>query len=381
MNNLVVLQREYGQSIWIDFISRDALVSGELANWVDRGVLGLTSNPAIFAKAILTGKTYDQDIARLLAQGKTAPQIYEALALEDIATAADLLRPVYDRTDGLDGYVSLEVSPHLAHDTAGTVSEARRLFAALGRPNVMIKVPGAPEGIPAIAALIGSGININVTLLFAISAYEAAANAYLDGLEAWARAGGDAHKVASVASFFVSRLDAVIDSALKGQPDEPALRGRAGVANTKLAYTRFQQIFSGPRWERLAARGARVQRPLWASTSTKNPAYPDTMYVDDLIGPHTVNTVPPQTLVAFLDHGKMAPTLTEGVADARALMAPLSPRPQGGGGVPACGVARLAAAGIDLGQVTDGLLAAGVKAFADAFDELISTLHRKVHCV
>jgi transaldolase len=359
MNDLAALQQVYGQSIWIDFISRDALVSGELAKWIERGVLGLTSNPAIFAKAILTGKTYDDDIARLLAEGRTAEQIYETLAVADIRAAADLLRPVYERTDGLDGYVSLEVSPHLAHDTAGTISDARRLFAAVDRPNLMIKVPGTPEGIPAIATLIGSGINVNVTLLFAISAYAAAADAYLDGLEAFANAGGDPHRVASVASFFVSRLDAVIDGALAGHPDEAALHGRAGVANTRLAYVEFQRIFSGSRWGALLARGARVQRPLWASTSTKNPAYRDTMYVDDLIGPHTVNTVPPPTLTAFLEHGKLAPTLTEGVGDARTLMA------------------RLAASGIDLNEVTEGLLAAGVKAFAAAFDELMAALESK----
>jgi transaldolase len=361
MNRLVTLRQEYGQSIWIDFISRDALVSGDLARLVDDGVLGLTSNPSIFEKSIASGKSYDSQIGSLAAQAKPALEIYEALALADIAAAADLMRPVYERTDGLDGYVSLEVSPHLAHDTAGTIADGKRLFAALGRPNVMIKVPGTPEGVPAIAELIGSGVNVNVTLLFGLDAYEAAANAYLDGLETLERAGGDVHRVASVASFFVSRLDTAVDKWLAGRPEEPALRGRAAVANAKLAYARFEQIFrAGSRWEKLAARGARVQRPLWASTSTKNPAYSDTLYVDELIGPHTINTMPPQTLAAYREHGRLAQTVTQGVAEAEALMT------------------QLARLGLDMGQVTQDLLDAGVKTFADAFDELLDGLKAKV---
>ncbi len=360
MNRLTALAQQYGQSIWIDFISRDALVSGELARFVEEGVLGLTSNPAIFEKAISAGRSYDADIAALAARGVPVLGIYEELALADIAAAADVMRPVYDRTDGLDGYVSLEVSPHLAHDTAGTIAAGKRLFAALNRPNVMIKVPGTPAGVPAIAELIGAGVNVNVTLLFALDAYEAAANAYLDGLESRAGAGRNVHAMASVASFFVSRLDTVVDKWLAGRPDEPALRGRAAIANAKLAYVRFERVFSGPRWERLAAMGARVQRPLWASTSTKDPHYPDTMYVDELIGPHTVNTVPPQTLVAFRDHGRLAQTVTEGVAEAQALMT------------------QLAELGMDMDVVTRDLLEAGIKAFADAYDQLLAGLQAKV---
>jgi transaldolase len=351
--------RELGQSVWIDFISREALTSGELARLVRDGVSGLTSNPAIFQRAILSGNSYDADIAKLAAQGKSAVEIYEALAMADIAMAADLLRPVYEQTKGLDGYVSLEVSPHLAYDTVGTIAEARRLFHTLGRPNVMIKVPGTPEGIPAIAELIGSGININVTLLFSLDAYEAAANAYLDGLERLARDGGNLQRVASVASFFVSRLDTAVDARLAGHPQAARLAGRTAVAYTKLAYARFQKIFAGPRWQALASQGARVQRPLWASTSTKNPAYPDTLYVDELIGPYTVNTMPPQTLAAFRNHGRVAERITQGLVEAEALLA------------------ELATIGIDLDKVTQELLDAGVKAFAEAFDQLLEGLQEK----
>jgi transaldolase len=362
MNHITALREQFGQSVWIDFISRDALVSGELARLVVDGVVGLTSNPTIFEKAISSGKTYDADIATLAGQGKPVKETYEALAMADITSAADLLRPVYDRSDGLDGYVSLEVSPYLAHDTAGTIAEAKRLFAAVSRPNLMIKVPGTPEGAPAIAELIGSGININVTLLFALDAYEAAALAYLDGLEAWAAKGGSVHRVASVASFFVSRVDTVVDKLLSGHPRETELRGRAAVANAKLAYARFGEIFSagGQRWQALAAKGARVQRPLWASTSTKNPNYRDTIYVDDLIGPHTVNTMPPQTLEAFQDHGRLAETVTAGVDEAKEALA------------------ALAAAGIAMDQVTQELLSAGVSSFSASFDQLLDGLKGKM---
>jgi len=359
-NRLVALQ-DYGQSVWYDNISRDILRSGELARLVaEDGVLGVTSNPTILEKAISSGKLYDADIAALASSGKTVKEIYEVLAIADIGAAADVLRPMYDRTDGVDGYVSLEVSPHLAHDTEGTVAEAKRLFKALARPNICIKVPATPEGIPAIAELIAAGLNINVTLIFALSAYEAVANAYLEGLERWGDRGGNPARIASVASFFVSRLDTVIDKQLVGHPDEEALRGRAAIANAKLAYARFQRIFAGPRWETLAARGGRVQRPLWASTSTKNPAYPDTIYADALIGPHTVDTMPPQTIVAFRDHGHLAETVTQGVAEAQASLA------------------RLSAIGVDMGGVTQGLLDAGVKAFSDSFDLLMAGLATKV---
>jgi transaldolase len=360
MNRITALREQFGQSVWIDFISRDALASGELARLVEDGVVGLTSNPTIFEKAISSGKSYDADIAALARGEKPVKEAYEALAMADITAAADLLRPVYDHSDGLDGYVSLEVSPHLAHDTAGTIAEAKRLFAAVSRPNLMIKVPGTPEGVPAIAELIGSGININVTLLFALDAYEAAAVAYLDGLDAWTAKGGDPHRVASVASFFVSRVDTAVDKQLSGHPRESELRGRAAVANAKLAYARFGQIFTGPRWQTLAANGARVQRPLWASTSTKNPNYRDTIYVDDLIGPHTVNTMPPQTLEAFRDHGRLAETVSASLDEAEEVLA------------------ALATAGIDMKQVTQELLRAGVASFSASFDQLLEGLRDKM---
>lgn len=359
MNRIIAL-RDYGQSVWLDFISRDALQAGEIAQGVADGILGLTSNPAIFEKAIATGQTYDADIARLAAEGRTVGEIYEALALADIAATADLLLPVYQRTAGLDGYVSIEVSPHLAHDTANTIAEARRLWSALARPNIMIKVPGTPEGVPAIRELIASGVNVNVTLLFSLAAYEAAAHAYIEGLEARVAAGQDVSRVASVASFFVSRVDTLVDKRLAGHPQEAALRGKAAVANAKLAYARFREIFSGPRWSALATVGARVQRPLWASTSTKDPSYPDTLYVDELIGPDTVNTMPPQTVKAFLDHGRLGLTLTEGVAETRAHLAALE------------------AIGIRMADVTDELLRQGVKLFAEAFDRLAAELAAKV---
>lgn len=360
MNNRLFELAQLGQSVWIDFISRDALRSGELAGYINDGVLGLTSNPAIFEKSMSKGSAYDDDIRRLAAEGKNPAQIFEALALADIREAADLLRPVYDRTQGLDGYASIEVSPGRAHDTAGTMVEAQRLWAGADRPNIFVKVPGTPEGMPAIRDLTAAGINVNVTLLFSIEAYEAAALAYIEGLEARAAAGQDVSRIASVASFFVSRVDSLVDKQLAGKPNADTLRGKAAVANAKLAYVRFQQLFSGARWEKLALLGARVQRPLWASTSTKDPSYRDTMYVDELIGPHTVNTMPPQTVDAFRDHGTVAVTVTQDVEGARASLAALE------------------AAGIHMDAVTDELLRQGVKLFAEAFDRLEAGLAQKV---
>lgn len=359
MNRLQQLQ-QLGQSIWLDFISRDALRSGELAARIESGVLGMTSNPAIFEKSMGSGNAYDADIAKLAKLDRSTLEIYETLALEDIAAASALLRPIYDQTDALDGYVSIEVSPRLARDTAGTVAEAKRLWKALNRPNIMIKIPGAPEGVPAIREAIAGGININVTLLFSIDAYEASALAYIEGLEQRAARGEDVSKVASVASFFVSRVDTLVDKLLKGKPEESALRGKAAIANAKLAYERFEQLFSGPRWDALAAKGARPQRPLWASTSAKDPSFPDTIYMDALIGAHTVNTAPPQTIDAFADHGVVAVTVTEGLDEARATLAQLD------------------ALGIRMDAVTDELLRDGVRLFAEAFDRLEAGLAKKV---
>jgi transaldolase / glucose-6-phosphate isomerase len=344
-----------GQSIWLDHIRRSFIASGELQAWIDRGLKGVTSNPSIFEKAIAGSTDYDDALRELVRQERSAQEIYEALVLEDITRAADLLRPVYDQTEGLDGYVSLEVDPALAHDTANTVAEAERLFRTLDRPNIMIKVPATPEGIPAIESLIAAGININVTLIFSLSQYEALANAYVAGLEKLAAAGGQLNRVASVASFFVSRVDTAVDRAL-GERDKPALQGKIAVANAKVAYDRARRIFDGDRWDQLAAQGARVQRLLWASTSTKNPRYPDTKYVSELIGPDTVNTVPPKTLDLFLDHGTVASTLCLGTEKARA------------------DLVQLAELGIDLDGVTQQLLDDGVASFAKAFKALMDSI-------
>jgi len=298
---------------------------------------------------------------KLAAEGRSVEEIYEALALEDIQKAADLLLPVYDETQGLDGYVSLEVSPTLAHNTHGTIEDARRLFTALDRPNVMIKVPATSEGIPAIETLISEGININATLMFSLNHYDAVAGAYIAGLEKLAAQEGDVSRVASVASFFVSRVDTAVDQALAaiGAPEAKPLLGTIAIANSKLAYARSRATFNGERWEALQALGARVQRPLWASTSTKNPLYPDTLYVDRLIGPDTVNTVPPATLDAFLDHGTVALTLDKDWDEAQDQ------------------VARLGDLGVDLDAITDRLQDEGVAAFAKSFDALLASVSEK----
>jgi transaldolase / glucose-6-phosphate isomerase len=363
------LQR-YGQSIWLDYIRRNLLTGGELKRLIDEdGLRGMTSNPAIFEKAIV-GSTDYTDLLQSLAQKHDldAKARYEVLAIHDIQDAADFLRPVYDATKRRDGYVSLEVSPYLARDTNGTLDEARRLWKAVARENVMIKVPGTAEGIPAFQQLIGEGININVTLLFAQEVYEKVAEAYIAGLEQLSATGGDVSKMASVASFFISRIDTLVDSKLneklKAKPDaqqEALLKGILGkvaIANGKLTYQKYLQIFSGPRWEKLAKRGAQTQRVLWASTSTKNPAYRDVVYVEELIGKDTVNTVPPATLDAFRDHGKVRESLTEDIESAKQTMSDL------------------AKVGISMNEVTDQLTVEGVKLFADAFDKLLQAVEK-----
>jgi transaldolase len=358
---------DLGQAVWLDFIRRSLITSGKLQALVDEGLRGMTSNPTIFDKAIAGSDDYDVDLHRLVTGTRSVMEIYEALAMDDIRRAADVLRPAYNTTDVIDGYVSLEVNPQLAHDTGGTVAEARRLFAALGRPNVMIKVPATPAGVPAIRTLIGDGVNVNVTLIFSLDHYRAIAEAYISGLEDLAARGGILSQAASVASFFVSRIDTAVDQALDsraGTAQSPAsnaqsLKGKVAIASAKAAYALFGEIFAGERWERLAAQGARVQRPLWASTSAKNPAYPDTMYVDTLIGPHTVNTLPPATLDAFRDHGAVALTLETGLDEARAQLA------------------RLADLGIDLDAITQKLQDDGVAAFARSFDSLLSSIGDK----
>ncbi|MCY3900444.1 MAG: transaldolase [Caldilineaceae bacterium] len=351
-----------GQAIWLDFIRRSFLDSGELGELVAKGLRGVTSNPSIFQKAITASTDYDAAVERLVGEGSSVNDIYEALAIQDIRRACDIMRPVYESTDGVDGYVSLEVNPKLAYDTEGTVMEARRLSSLVDRPNVMIKVPATPEGIPAIETLTGEGININVTLIFSLQQYEDSAMAYIRGLEKLADANVDFSRVASVASFFVSRVDGKVDPKLVDLGNSE-LQGKIAIANAKMAYHRFGEIFSGPRWEKLAEQGARVQRPLWGSTSTKNPDYPDTLYVDTLMGPHTVNTVPPETLDAFLDHGCAARTVDADVEEARQHLA------------------QLAELGIDLGDVTTQLMGEGVDAFADSFDELMSGIAEKVTAI
>jgi transaldolase/glucose-6-phosphate isomerase len=356
-----------GQAIWLDYIRRSFITSGDLQALIDEGLRGVTSNPTIFEKAIAGSADYDQDLRRLVDQARSVEEIYQTMTLDDIRRAADLLHKVYQHTGGADGYVSLEVSPTLAYDTEGTIAEARRLFATLDRPNVMIKVPATPAGIPAIETLIGQGVNVNVTLMFSLAHYEAVAEAYIAGLGKLAASGGDLSKVASVASFFISRVDSAVDLALKaiGTSEALALQGQIAIANARMAYARFRQKFSGHRWDRLAAQGARVQRPLWASTSTKNPLYPDTLYVDTLIGPDTVNTVPPATLNAFRDHGTVSPTLGAGSAAELALH---GARIQ---------LARLAQLGLDLSVITQNLQDEGVTKFAQSFEALMSSIAQK----
>lgn len=362
MNPLVELHA-WGQSFWYDNMRRKFLHDGTIANLIARdGLRGITSNPSIFEKAIGNSDDYDAQIAALIAAGADTLAVYEALAVRDIQIACDMFAPLYAQSGGGDGYVSLEVSPHLAHDSAGTIAEARRLYATVDRPNVMIKVPATAAGIPAIAQLIADGINVNVTLMFNADHYEAVAQAYLDGLHRLRAAGGDPARVASVASFFISRVDSKVDAQLArlDDPAAAALLGKVAVANAKVVYQRFRAIFHGAAFADLRAAGATSQRVLWASTSTKNPAYPDTLYVDSLIGPETVNTMPPETIDAFRDHGTLAETLTQDVAAAQAVLD------------------TLATVGISLPQATEALQAEGVAAFAKSFDTLMQTLDAKI---
>ena len=352
---------EAGQSVWIDFIKRDMLESGELVQLVADGIRGLTSNPTIFQQAIAGSDLYDAQILDVVADRPDAEPgaVFEELAIRDIRGAADILKPVYDQSNGADGLVSLEVSPHLAHDTAGTIADAHRLWERVDRPNLMIKVPATPEGVPAIEQLIAAGINVNSTLMFSLESYVAIANAYVRGLERVT----DPSRIASVASFFVSRVDTKADGALEkvGSPEAMDLRGKIAVANAKLAFRHYRDIFGDSAFGALAARGARPQRVLWASTSTKNPAYSDVLYVDDLIGPNTVNTMPPATIDAFTDHGTIDPeALMSGVDEA------------------ATQIDALAGLGIDFGELTDELQAEGVASFADSFDDLLETLADKM---
>jgi transaldolase len=358
MTKLTDLHRSGGQSPWLDNLRRDWIRDGELARWVARGVRGVTSNPSIFEKAMTGQAVYDDQFRSLVADGRSVEECYWEMVVTDISEALAVLRPVFDESHGVDGFVSVEVAPSLARDTAGTLAAARHLHELIGAPNLYVKIPGTAEGLPAIEAVIADGNSVNVTLLFSVSRYAEVIEAYLAGLEACE---GSLEGVSSVASFFVSRVDSEIDKRLEaiGTPEALALKGKAAVANAQLAYQLFLERFRGPRWEALAARGARVQRPLWASTSTKDPTYPDTLYVDTLIAPDTVNTMPEATLEAFEARGTVARTADADLDGAEAVLA------------------RLAVLGIDLDEVTRQLETEGVASFEKSFDGLLSSLQDK----
>jgi transaldolase len=359
----------YGQSPWLDFIRRNILLNGDLKKMIaNDGLRGMTSNPAIFEKAIAAGDDYNDIIHAQDAKSSSAMALYEKIAIRDVQDAADIFRGIHTETKGRDGYVSLEVSPNLAFDTQATIEEARRLWKTVSRPNVMIKIPATPQGLPAIRQALEEGININITLLFAQSAYEQVAEAFLAALEARVAKGLDISQIASVASFFVSRIDSLVDSKidamLKTETDAKkkglleSLQGKVAIANARRTYQKYQELFGGSRWKALAAKGAQTQRLLWASTSTKNPKYRDVLYVEELIGADTVDTIPPATFDAFRDHGKLRPSLTENVAGANKTMADLE------------------AAGISMKEVTDKLLTDAVKLFQDPFKQLLDTIEK-----
>jgi transaldolase len=370
MNARVSQLLDQGQSIWQDDISRAQITSGSLAAMIeDVGIRGVTSNPTIFEKAIAAGSDYDAQIAELSKGDLSTAEIFEQLAVTDIRNACDVFRPIYDLSDGADGFVSIEVAPDLARDAEGTREATRRLWKAIDRPNLMIKIPGTVEGAPVVREMLAEGININITLLFSIEAYERVANAYLDAIEQRVAEGKPVDHVASVASFFVSRVDVLVDRLLNekiADTEDPRdkkaieeLRGKAAVANAKLAYALFEELFSGPRWDALKAAGARPQRPLWASTGTKNPDYSDVLYVDTLIGPHTINTMPGKTIQAFLDHGVVKRTVDADIDQAKDVMLDLE------------------AAGISIDAVTSQLETEGIDSFIKSFDTLLAGVEGK----
>ncbi len=363
MNPLVELQ-SFGQSFWYDNIRRKFLLDGTVQNFIDEdGLRGMTSNPTIFGKAIAAGTDYDEQISQVMNDESDTNSIYEALALRDIRLACDLFADIYRESGGMDGFVSLEVSPLLAADTDGTINEAKRLFGEVDRSNVMIKVPATDAGIPAITHLIAAGINVNVTLMFSMAHYEAVAGAYIEGIKRLEKRGGDISKVSSVASFFISRVDTMVDKLLAEQTDATAadLMGKVAIANSKLVYQRYKELFLGSNFVPLISEGAQVQRLLWASTSTKNPSYSDTQYVDQLIGPNTVNTMPPATIDAYRDHGQLGNTLESDLGSAIFILEEL---------------ARL---GIDLDQVSEKLQIEGVNSFASSFVHLMETIEQKTN--
>ncbi|MBD2326935.1 transaldolase [Alkalinema sp. FACHB-956] len=366
---------QLGQSIWMDNLARDLIQSGELQRMIEtRGLLGITSNPAIFEKAIVGNKIYDAAIEAGIRANQSLMEIYESLIFEDIRNACDVFMPVYEKSNGLDGYISIEVPPTIARNTEDTISEAKRYFAAIGRPNVMIKIPGTPEGLPAVTEVIAAGINVNVTLLFSVQSYVDTAWAYIAGLEKLSEAGRDVSKIASVASFFLSRIDSNVDgqldSLLKNSDLSEAtrsklenLKGKIAIANAKIAYQEYKKIIASDRWQALAAKGAKVQRLLWASTGTKNPNYSDVMYVDELVGADTVNTLPPQTIEACADHCDVAPRVESNIEDAYAMVAALKDPD----------------VNINLDRVMDELLADGIEKFVQPFETLMQSLQDKVN--
>ncbi|HEU5376507.1 MAG TPA: transaldolase [Ktedonobacteraceae bacterium] len=370
MGNPLVQLKTLGQSVWYDNINRAQLASGEFKRLLDEdGIVGVTANPTIFEKSISGGHAYDEQMTQLISEGKNTNEIYDALVIQDIRTVADLLRPTYERTNGQDGYVSLEVSPDLAHNTEGTLSEARRFWKMVDRPNLLIKIPATPAGIPAIEAALTEGININITLIFSLASYKAVAEAYLNALENRNAEGKDISHIASVASFFVSRVDTLVDKLLDEkiktssdvaeQEQLKALQGKAAIANARLVYQEFKRIFSTPRFESLKHSGAHVQRPLWASTSTKNPAYRDVLYAEQLIGPDTVDTMPLETIQNFRDHGVVAYTIENDLAGAKADLDALE------------------RVGISYDKVTQQLQDEGVQKFADSFHQLFQGIENK----
>ena len=364
------IENTYGQSIWMDNLSRDIIESGELKELIEsRGIVGITSNPAIFEKAIAGNKIYDADIEAGIKAGKSVGEIYESLVFTDIRNACDIFLPVYEKTQGLDGYVSIEVPPTIAKDTKSTISEARRYYDAIDRPNVMIKIPGTAEGLPAVEATIAAGINVNVTLLFSVESYVETAWAYIRGLEKLAEAGGDVSKISSVASFFLSRIDSNVDARLDSKIEAGGnieklkeIKGKIAIANAKIAYQKYKEIFGSDRWKALEAKGAKVQRLLWASTSTKNPEYSDVMYVDQLVGANTVNTLPPNTIEACADHCDPANRIESNIDAAYQVIDSLKD----------------ADVAIDINEVMDELLEEGIDKFIKPFESLMASLETKV---
>ncbi len=350
-----------GQSIWLDFIQRSLIRSGDLLDYVEQGISGITSNPAIFQKAIAESSDYDEQMQTLAESGRTPEEIYEALTVEDARLATDVLRPVFDQSKGTDGFFSLEVEPHLAHNKRGSIAAAERLFRSVDRPNIMIKIPATEEGYAAIQELISEGVNINITLMFSLDQYKRVAEAYISGLERRLARGYSVRHIASVASFFVSRIDTKVDKLLDEiqTPEAQSLKGKIGIANAKMAYQEFIETFHSERWLRLEEKGASIQRVLYGSTGTKNPEYSDVMYVENLIGAETINTVPRETISAFMDHGKVAPTLEENLDEARGQLG------------------QLAELGIDLEQVGQQLLDDGIKKFVEPYDLLIRNIAQK----